>query len=99
MQKIALMVLAGFASLSMAATVLAADGKEVYKNACGSCHNMMKPKLGDKAAWEPLKKKGVDTLTQEAIKGKGAMPPKGGKASLSNADVKAAVEYMVEQAK
>jgi len=56
------------------------------------------PKFGDKAAWAPRVKQGIDTLVQHAIQGKGAMPPKGG-SSASDADVKAAVQYMVNAAK
>jgi cytochrome c5 len=41
----------------------------------------------------------MDTLLQSALKGKGAMPPKGGNASLSDADLRAAMEFMVSQAK
>ena len=94
------MVVAGIVALAgIAQTALAADGKEVYTKNCGACHNAMKPKIGDKAAWAPLIKQGVDQLTAVAIKGKGAMPPKGGKAALSDADVKAAVQYMVDQSK
>ena len=56
-------------------------------------------KLGDQAAWAPRIKQGMDALLQSALKGKGAMPPKGGNASLSDADVRAATEFMVSQAK
>jgi cytochrome c5 len=56
------------------------------------------PKVGDKAAWAPRIAQGVPTLVGNAIKGKGAMPPKGGSAA-PDADVKAAVEYMVGQSK
>jgi cytochrome c5 len=57
------------------------------------------PKVGDKAQWGPRIAQGMDTLLQSALKGKGAMPPKGGNASLSDADVRAAIEYMVSQSK
>ena len=56
------------------------------------------PKLGDKAAWAPRLAAGVDGLTASAIKGKGAMPPKGGTAA-SDADIKAVVAYMVSTVK
>jgi cytochrome c5 len=80
----------------------AADGKKVYDSTCTACHAAGvagAPKLGDKAAWAPRIKQGMDTLVQSATKGKGAMPPKGGNASLSDADLRAAIEYMVSQAK
>ncbi|MFG5408798.1 c-type cytochrome [Piscinibacter sakaiensis] len=56
------------------------------------------PKLGDKAAWAPRLAAGIDGLTASAIKGKGAMPPRGGSAG-TDADIKAVVTYMVGQAK
>jgi cytochrome c5 len=57
------------------------------------------PKVGDKAAWTPRLKTGIDTLYASAIKGKAAMPAKGGNTSLSDADVKAAVDYMAAAVK
>ena len=77
----------------------AADGQAVYDANCAMCHKMMKPKTGDKVAWAPLVSQGVDTLTTNTIKGKGMMPAKGGKPNLSDADVKAAVQYMVDKSK
>jgi cytochrome c5 len=80
----------------------AADGKKVFDSTCTACHTAgvaNAPKPGDKAAWAPRIKQGIDTLVQSAMKGKGAMPPKGGNASLSEADIRAAVEFMVSQSK
>ena len=57
------------------------------------------PKFGDKAAWAPRLKQGLDALHASALKGKGAMPPKGGNMSLSDEAVKAAVDYMANAAK
>lgn len=57
------------------------------------------PKFGDKAGWSPRLALGVDGLTASVIKGKGAMPPKGGAAAASDADIKAAVTYMVNAVK
>ena len=57
------------------------------------------PKLGDNAAWGPRLAKGIDTLYASSLKGKGAMPAKGGNPSMADADVKAAVDYMVSKAK
>jgi len=79
-----------------------ANGKAVFDANCIACHGTGvagAPKIGDKAAWAPRMKQGVDALHQAAQKGKGAMPPKGGNTSLSDADVNAAVDYMVSQAK
>lgn len=97
--KLAMFVVGASAVLFGVGQVAAADGKAVYDKTCGACHNNMAPKLGDKAAWAPRIANGVDGMVATVIKGKGAMPPKGGAASLSNADVKAAVEYMVSQVK
>lgn len=79
----------------------AGTGEALYKQVCMACHAAGvagAPKLGDKAAWEPRLKTGLEALKTSAIKGKNAMPPKGGSAA-SDADVHAAVEYMVNAAK
>jgi len=76
-----------------------ADGKAIYKKTCAACHNGLSPKLGDKAAWAPRLKQGVDALVTSAMKGKGGMPPKGGNTALSKDDIKAAVDYMVSEVK
>ncbi len=77
-------------------------GKKVYDGACVACHGMGvagAPKFGDKAAWAPRLATGLDALTASVIKGKGAMPPKGGNASIPDTDIRAAVEYMTAAAK
>lgn len=78
------------------------DGEKVYKGLCMSCHDTGvagSPKLGDKTAWEPRIATGMDALYESALKGKNAMPAKGGNAALTDDEVKAAVDYMVAQAK
>lgn len=86
-----------------AATVAAVDaGKALYEKACMACHVAAvagAPKFGDKTAWAPRIKLGVDALTASVIKGKGAMPPRGAAGGASDADIKAAVQYMVNAAK
>jgi cytochrome c5 len=57
------------------------------------------PKLGDKAAWAPRIAAGLDAMVKTVVAGKGAMPPKGGNASLSDADIRSIVEFMVAQSK
>ena len=76
----------------------AAKGKAVYEGTCVACHAAGvagAPKAGDKAAWAPRIRSGMDALYTSALKGKNAMPPKGGNTSLSDADVKAAADYLV----
>ncbi len=83
------------------AAAKAGAGEALYKQACMACHAAGvagAPKFGDKAAWAARAKNGVDALTASVIKGKGAMPAKGGSAA-SDADIRAAVEYMVAAAK
>ncbi len=80
----------------------AADGKSIYEKSCKLCHEAGlagAPKMGDKAAWAPRIKQGIDVLYSNAIKGtpKG-MPPKG-TYSGPDADVKAAVDFMVNASK
>ena len=77
------------------------NGEALYKQVCTACHAQAvagSPKFGDKAAWAPRIKTGIDALTASVIKGKGAMPPKGGSAA-SDADIRATVQYMVNAAK
>lgn len=77
-------------------------GEQLYKTACFACHATgvaNAPKFGDKAAWEPYIKTGMDAMVKVAMTGKGAMPPKGGAANASEADIRAAVEFMVNAAK
>lgn len=92
------MILAGsVAALMLSGPAAAADGKAVFDKSCAGCHKMMKPKMGDKAAWAPLIAQGADALTASVMKGKKPMPPKGGAASEE--DVKAAVAYIISQNK
>ena len=98
----AAVVVASAAPAAAAAPAKASDGKALYETACVACHAAgvaNAPKLGDKAAWAPRLKTGMDTLYASVIKGKGAMPPKGTAMSASDADIKASVDYMVSSVK
>jgi cytochrome c5 len=84
----------------------AMSGEQVYQSTCVACHGMGiagAPKFGDKQSWAPHVAKGLDTLEKHAINGfngpNGMMPAKGGNASLSDEEVKAAVKYMVDNSK
>lgn len=93
-----------FAGLTVAPLVYAAEvetGKSVYESTCSACHSVGAagaPKFGDKAAWAPRIKVGLESLYQSALNGKNVMPPRGGNSKLSDAEVKAAVDYMVSKA-
>lgn len=92
---------AAAAPTSAITKVAAGAGEALYKQACTACHAAGvagAPKSGDKAAWAPRIGLGVDALTASVIKGKGIMPARGGSAG-SDAEIKAAVEYMLAQVK
>ena len=77
-------------------------GEKLYKTTCFACHGTGvagAPKFGDKAAWAKYVETGEDTMVEMAIKGKGAMPPKGGAMNASEDDIRAAVRYMTNALK
>ncbi|WP_175676200.1 c-type cytochrome [Burkholderia ambifaria] len=79
----------------------ASAGKALYTQVCQACHAagvLGAPKFGSKDDWAPRLKESMDTVYNYALHGKGAMPPKGG-SNASDADVKAAVDYMVNASK
>lgn len=76
------------------------SGEEIYNGNCMACHGTGAagaPKLGDAAAWAPRIAKGMDSLVSSAVNGLNAMPPKGLCMTCSDADLQAAIEYMVSQ--
>jgi len=76
-------------------------GQEDYEKSCAVCHGTDKmgaPDVGNKSAWDKVMKKGIDKVLEVAIKGSGAMPPKGG-TSLSDEKLKTIIEYMVSKSK
>ena len=83
-------------------TAMLAQGKAVYEKTCGVCHATGvagAPKLGDKAAWKEHIAHGLEHMAEIAIRGEGAMPPRGGNPKLSDAEVRAAVAYMMENSR
>lgn len=78
------------------------DGASIYGSVCMACHASgvaNAPKSGDKAAWAPRLAQGKDALYKAALNGKNAMPPKGGAADLTDAELKAAVDHLLGLAK
>ena len=77
-----------------------ADGKKVYEASCQACHGGAVPgvpHVGKKEDWAPRIKQGKDTLHKHAIEGFNSMPAKGGNGSLSDDEVKAAVDFMANE--
>ena len=76
-----------------------APGKKIYDQYCHVCHQAGvagAPKFQNEADWKPrLANKSIDEIVAIAIKGLNAMPPKGTCMTCSDADIKAAVEYML----
>ena len=78
------------------------SGEEVYNTVCKACHAgglLGAPITGDKAAWASRLAGGFDALLKSASNGKGSMPAKGGATDLSDAELKAAVDYLTGAAK
>ena len=75
----------------------AIDGQALYNTACASCHNagiMGAPRVGDMTTWGSRLADGIDQIVANAISGKGAMPPKGGRPDFSDDQIRAIVDYM-----
>lgn len=75
------------------------DGEEIYASVCAACHDSGAagaPVTGEAGDWEERLEKGTDELYSNAIEGVGAMPPKGGRTDLSDEEVQAAVDHMLE---
>jgi cytochrome c5 len=82
------------------------DGKTIFGSLCTTCHSNAAtgaPVITDKGAWAPRVAQGLDTLVKHATDGftgaKGVMPAKGGNPALTDAQVKATVEWMLSQVK
>lgn len=91
------------------AVALADEGSEIYKRSCAVCHadgvagTPDAPKLGSRndpkfaADWYRRLFAGREALLHSVLSGKGAMPPKGGDASLSDNQAEVALDYMLTQ--
>lgn len=101
MAAIAAIPKAGETPAAAPAADAATAGKALYSSTCVACHGagvLGAPKFGSKEDWAPRLKDSMDSVYNYALHGKGAMPPKGG-SNASDADVKAAVDYMVNASK
>ena len=100
MKKTLVFAVAG-ALLATAGISQARTGEEIYKTKCFVCHMTGAagaPKLEDKAAWAPRLATGLDALVASVTNGKNAMPPMGTCTDCNPEELKAAVEYMIDQA-
>lgn len=85
---------------ALAGGAFASDGKTIYSQTCAACHSTGlggAPKLNEKQRWEQRLAAGRAALIAAVVKGKGGMPPKAGNPSLSEGEIRAAVDYMVVQ--
>jgi cytochrome c5 len=72
-------------------------GEEVVKAQCIKCHESGKggaPRIGDRDAWIPRLKDGLDSTVRSAMKGHGGMPARGGMADLTDSELRSAVIYL-----
>jgi cytochrome c5 len=97
------LLVAGIAPLLAAVAAVAATGEETYKAKCSLCHDSgatAAPRIDDPGAWAPRLAGGKEPVYRTALQGKPdtAMMPKGGAPELSDADVRAAVDYMLQRA-
>lgn len=77
------------------------EGKKRYEQTCKVCHDqglLDAPKLSNKAEWTKRLEKGVDTLYQHSAKGFNKMPAQA-TGAVTEAEVYAAVDYILEQTK
>ena len=75
-------------------------GEQIVKMRCAKCHETGKggaPKIGDRDAWIPRMKDGLDATVRSAINGHGAMQARGGMPDLTDAEMKDAVTYMINK--
>jgi cytochrome c5 len=78
------------------------SGEEVYNTKCLACHATGAagaPKLGDAAAWSARLGQGLDTLYTHAIDGFNGMPAKGLCMDCSDDEIKASVDYILDNSK
>lgn len=77
------------------------SGEQVVSAQCVKCHGEGvegAPKIGDRNAWVQRLKRGLGELVHSAIRGHGGMPPRGGQANLSDAELRSAILYMFNPA-
>lgn len=101
LERLALAGILGLATSMSPTSALAQyaerSGEQIVQAQCFKCHESGKggaPKIGDRTAWIPRVKQGLDVVVRSAIRGHGSMPARGGMADLTDAELRAAVVYM-----
>ena len=92
-----LAIAAAAAFAAPAAPAADRSGKEVVETVCSGCHAAGlhgAPKIGDREAWIPRLRQGLESIVSSAIRGHGKMPARGGMAALTDGEIRAAVTYM-----
>jgi cytochrome c5 len=83
--------------ISRASSRAERSGEQIVRTQCVKCHETGvggAPRIGDRGAWIPRVKQGLDTLVLSAINGHGGMPPRGGLANLTDPEIRSAIVYM-----
>jgi cytochrome c5 len=86
--------------ISRTAKVPNRSGEQIVGTQCAKCHETGvggAPRIGDREAWIPRAKQGLDVVVRSAIHGHGAMPPRGGMADLTDAEIRSAIVYMINK--
>jgi cytochrome c5 len=86
--------------ISRTAKASARTGEQIVKTQCSKCHETGvggAPRIGDREAWIPRAKQGLDVVVRSAIHGHGPMPPRGGMADLTDTEIRNAVVYMINK--
>ena len=76
------------------------SGQQIVEARCAKCHQTGEggaPRIGDRPAWIPRLKNGLDATVRSAIRGYGGMAPRGGSADLTDAEVRSAILYMINK--
>lgn len=78
------------------------DPAQIVTYQCALCHGPGTggaPKIGDRKAWEARAARGLDSLVESAARGKGAMPPRGGLSTLTDLELRQAIEHMIARSR
>ena len=85
--------------ISKSTPVTQRNGGQIVRTNCAKCHQTGvggAPKIGDRAAWIPRLKQGIEVVVRSAIKGHGSMPSRGGVADITDPELRAAIVFMID---